>query len=138
MATQYSEISDELILFINNQHVFFVATATEDSRINLSPKGMNSLKVINKNRVIWLNVTGSGNETAAHVLQLPRMTIMFTAFEGSPLILRLYGHARVVHPKDADWNELYGLLKHLPGARQIFDVDIDLVQTSCGMGGALS
>ncbi len=134
MATQYSEISDKLISFINHQHIFFVATATEDSRINLSPKGMDSLKVINKNRVIWLNVTGSGNETAAHVLQSPRMTIMFTAFEGPPLILRLYGNARVIHPDDTEWDELYGLLKPLPGARQIFDVTIDLVQTSCGMG----
>jgi len=133
MATQYSEISDKLISFIDSQHIFFVATATEDSRINLSPKGMDSLKVINKNRVIWLNVTGSGNETAAHVQQSSRMTIMFTAFEGPPLILRLYGNAKVIHPGDASWDELSALLKPLPGARQIFDVAIDLVQTSCGM-----
>ena len=133
MATQYTEISDKLISFINKQPVFFVATATADSRINLSPKGMDSLRVINKNRVIWLNVTGSGNETAAHVQQSSRMTIMFTSFEGAPLILRLYGHARVVHPGDAEWDKLYTLLKPLPGARQIFDVNIDLVQTSCGM-----
>lgn len=133
MATQYSEISNKLISFIEKQHIFFVATATQDSRINLSPKGMESLRVINKNRVIWLNVTGSGNETAAHVQQLSRMTIMFTSFEGAPLILRLYGNARVIHPKDADWDKLYALLKPLPGARQIFDVNVDLVQTSCGM-----
>ncbi len=133
MATQYSEISGKLISFIEKQHIFFVATATQDSRINLSPKGMESLRVINKNRVIWLNVTGSGNETAAHVQQSSRMTIMFTSFEGPPLILRLYGNARVIHPKDADWDELYALLKPLPGARQIFDVNVDLVQTSCGM-----
>ncbi|VAW99051.1 FIG01023442: hypothetical protein [hydrothermal vent metagenome] len=133
MATQYSEISNKLISFIEKQHIFFVATATQDSRINLSPKGMESLRVINKNRVIWLNVTGSGNETAAHVQQLSRMTIMFTSFEGVPLILRLYGNARVIHPKDADWDKLYALLKPLPGARQIFDVNVDLVQTSCGM-----
>ncbi len=133
MATQYSEISDRLISFINNQHIFFVATATADGHINLSPKGMDSLKVINKNRVIWLNVTGSGNETAAHVQQLSRMTIMFTSFEGAPLILRLYGNAKVIHQGDAEWDKLYALLKLLPGARQIFDVGIDLVQTSCGM-----
>lgn len=134
MATQYSEISDKVISFINQQHVFFVATATENSRINLSPKGMDSLKVIDKNRVIWLNVTGSGNETAAHVQVNPRMTMMFTAFEGPPMILRLYGNAKVIHPDDSDWDKLYALLKPLPGARQIFDVEIDLVQTSCGMG----
>lgn len=100
MATQYIEISEKIKDFILNQKIFFVATATADSRINLSPKGMDSLRVINKNRVVWLNVTGSGNETAAHVQKLPRMTVMFTAFDGNPMILRLYGNARVIHQND--------------------------------------
>jgi len=134
MATQYPEISDNIKNFILKQKIFFVATATTDSHINLSPKGMDSLKVINNNRVAWLNVTGSGNETAAHVQDSPRMTIMFTAFEGSPMILRLYGDARVIHPGDSDWDELYSRFNPLPGARQIFDLKVDLVQTSCGMG----
>lgn len=95
---------------------------------------MDSLRVLGSNRVAWLNVTGSGNETAAHLLQLPRMTLMFCAFEGPPLILRLYGLARMVQPGDADWGELYGLFPALPGARQVFVLDVDLVQTSCGMG----
>lgn len=133
MATQYPEISDKIKDFIQQQKIFFVASATADSRINLSPKGMDSLKVISKNRVAWLNVTGSGNETAAHVQQSPRMTIMFTAFEGSPMILRLYGNARVIHKNDSQWDELYSLFDPIPGARQIFDLDVDLVQTSCGM-----
>jgi len=133
MATQYNEISDKHKSFIEQQKIYFVATATADSRINLSPKGMNSLKVLNKNKVVWLNVTGSGNETAAHVQENPRMTIMFTAFEGPPLILRLYGSANVIHPRDKQWDTLFPLFEPIPGARQIFEVDVDMVQTSCGM-----
>jgi len=102
MAQQLDEISNKLTQFINDQKIFFVATATENGRINLSPKGMDSLSVMDKNRVIWLNVTGSGNETSAHIQQNPRMTLMFTAFEGNPMILRLYGKARVIHKNDPD------------------------------------
>jgi Pyridoxamine 5''-phosphate oxidase. len=110
-----------------------VGTATADSKVNVSPKGMNSFKVINNNTIAWLNVTGSGNETAAHVQVQPRMTIMFAAFEGKPMILRLYGSASVVHYNSDSWDELYQLFPPLPGARQIFTLSIELVQTSCGM-----
>ncbi len=134
MGKQYEMLSDRLIDFIHKQSVFFVGTATADSRVNVSPKGMDSLRVLNNKRVIWLNVTGSGNETAAHIAQTPRMTIMFCAFEGSPLVLRLYGKAQAIHRKDPQWQSLFGLFDPLPGARQIFILDIDLVQTSCGMG----
>lgn len=133
MGKRYSEISSKLRKFIEAQKIFFVGTATADSRVNISPKGMDSLRVLGPNRVLWLNVTGSGNETAAHVQLSPRMTLMFTAFEGDPMILRLYGQARVVHHNDSDWAELYALFRPLPGARQIFDLTVDLVQTSCGM-----
>lgn len=133
MAQQFDALSDRLIEFIHKQHLFFVATATADSRINVSPKGMDSLRVLNSNRLAWLNVTGSGNETAAHIEENPRMTIMFCAFEGKPLILRLYGQARAIHHNDPEWQQFYGLFDALPGARQIFILDIDLVQTSCGM-----
>jgi hypothetical protein len=133
MAQRYSELSDAHIQFIAKQKIFFVGTATADSRINISPKGMDSLRVLSNRRIAWLNVTGSGNETSAHVQQQPRMTVMFCAFDGPPLILRLYGTARVVHPRDPEWRELFSLFPPLPGARQIFDVTIDLVQTSCGM-----
>lgn len=92
-----------------------------------------ALRVLDCGRVAWLNVTGSGNETAAHVQQNPRMTIMFCAFDGKPLILRLYGNAQVIHKNDAQWQQLYPLFKPLPGARQIFDMTVELVQTSCGM-----
>ena len=133
MGQQFSEISDKLKSFIEQQHVFFVATAASDGQVNLSPKGMDSLRVLDKHRVVWLNVTGSGNETAAHVQANSRMTIMFTAFEGDPLILRLYGQANCIHQGDPEWNWMASMLPDLPGARQIFDLRIDLVQTSCGM-----
>jgi len=133
MTQQYSEISDNIKKFIEDQKIFFVGTATENSRINISPKGMDSLKIINKNRVIWLNATGSGNETSAHIQENPRMTIMFSAFEGNPVILRLYGSAKVIHKNDTQWNELFSFFNSMPGARQIFDLNVDLVQTSCGM-----
>ncbi len=134
MGQQYSEISDRLIDFVSNQKIFFVGTATSDSRINISPKGLDSLRILNSNRIVWLNVTGSGNETSAHVQQNSRMTIMFAAFEGKPLILRLYGQVKVIHKNDSEWDALISLFPPIPGARQIFDLSVDLVQTSCGMG----
>lgn len=133
MGQKFDALSDRLIEFIQQQQLFFVGTATEDSRVNISPKGMDSLRVLTPNRLIWLNVTGSGNETAGHIQQHPRMTIMFCAFNGKPMILRLYGTAGVIHQNDKEWNELFPLFDPLPGARQIFDLNIDLVQTSCGM-----
>ena len=133
MAQQYSEISDKHKQFIEQQKLFFVGTATADSRVNISPKGMDSFRVISNKKVAWLNVTGSGNETSAHVQANPRMTIMFTAFECKPMIFRLYGNATVIHKNDAKWDELYALFAEQPGARQIFELNVDLVQTSCGM-----
>lgn len=133
MATQYKNLGDKHIRFIEEQKIFFVGTAAAEGRINVSPKGMDSFKVISSERVAWLNVTGSGNESSAHVQINPRMTIMFYSFEGEPLILRLYGSAKVVHKTDQTWEGLYSLFKPLPGARQIFDLAIELVQTSCGM-----
>ena len=132
MSKVYKRISPKLEQFIKEQKIFFVATATVDSRINLSPKGMDSLRVVNPNRVIWLNLTGSGNETAAHIQEDSRMTLMFTAFENDPMILRLYGNAKVIHSDDDDWKLLYPLFTSNPGARQIFDLNVDMVQTSCG------
>ena len=107
MGQQYSEISDKLKHFIEDQKIFFVGTATADSRVNISPKGMDSLKVVSSNRVVWLNVTGSGNETSAHIQENKRMTIMFVALEGKPMILRVYGEAKVVHKNDSEWEELF-------------------------------
>jgi hypothetical protein len=133
MGQKFTSLSEKHIDFIEAQKLYFVGTATSDSRVNVSPKGMDSLRVMDKNRVIWLNVTGSGNETSAHVQVQPRMTLMFASFEGKPLILRLFGSAKVVHNTDSNWSELYRQFQPLPGARQIFDINVDLVQTSCGM-----
>ena len=133
MGQQFSALNDKHREFIAAQKIFFVGTATENSRVNISPKGMDSLRVVSANRVIWLNVTGSGNETSAHIQQTPRMTIMFCAFEGPPLILRLYGTAKVIHKNDHAWLELAELLPPITGARQYFDLHIELVQNSCGM-----
>ncbi|MBI1321670.1 pyridoxamine 5'-phosphate oxidase family protein [bacterium] len=134
MGQRYPHMNDKHIAFVQAQKIFFVATAAPEGRVNLSPKGMDTLRVLSPDRVAWLNVTGSGNETAAHVRMNPRMTIMFCAFEGPPMILRLYGSARAIHRADPEWNEMIGLFPEIPGARQIFEMQVDLVQTSCGMG----
>ena len=133
MAQKFDRLSEKHIQFIAEQKIFFVGTATHDSQVNVSPKGMDAFRVLGNRRVAWLNVTGSGNETAAHVQVQPRMTLMFCALAGAPLILRLYGTAQVIHRGDAAWHELFPLFEPLPGARQIFDVALTLVQTSCGM-----
>jgi hypothetical protein len=133
MAKHFTEIDAAHQAFIEQQHIFFVGTAAPEGRVNISPKGQDTLRVLDKQRVAWLNLTGSGNETAAHLLEQNRMTLMFCAFEGQPNILRLYGSATVVHPRDAEWTELLALFPPLPGARQVFVMAVDLVTTSCGM-----
>ena len=89
MSKFYKELNEKLREFIENQKIFYVGTAAPEGRINLSPKDMDSLRILNANQLIWLNLTGSGNETAAHVLEQPRMTLMFCSFEGKPLIIRV-------------------------------------------------
>jgi len=133
MGQQYSELSEKHTKFISEQKIYFVGTATADSKVNISPKGTDSFKVLNNNTIAWLNVTGSGNETAAHVQTHPRMTIMFAAFEGTPMILRLYGQAVAIHHNDPEWSDLYAQFSPTPGARQIFRLSVEMVQTSCGM-----
>lgn len=134
MGKQYESLSQAHIDFIEKQKMFFVATAGPEGKINLSPKGMDSFRVVGPNQVIWLNMTGSGNETAAHVAQNPRMTVMFNAFEDAPLILRIYGSAIAVHHNDDKWQHFINYFPTNRGARQIFDIQIDMVQTSCGFG----
>ena len=132
MADQYPNLSTELIKFIEEQHIFFVATAAPEGRINLSPKGQDSLRVINASELLWLNLTGSGNETAAHLLETPRITMMWCAFQGPPNIVRVYGSAQAIHQKDPEWQDCTDVLPPVLGARQYLKVNIDLVQTSCG------
>ncbi|MGB0863652.1 MAG: pyridoxamine 5'-phosphate oxidase family protein [Saprospiraceae bacterium] len=132
MAKQMDSISSSIKAFIAAQKMFFVATADTDGRVNLSPKGLDSFKVLDKNRVIWLNLTGSGNETAAHLQGVNRMTIMFCSFEKQPLILRLYGTAQCYHKADDEFEKLSHHFPTFSGSRQIFDVNVEMVQTSCG------
>ncbi|MEQ1497628.1 MAG: pyridoxamine 5'-phosphate oxidase family protein [Novosphingobium sp.] len=128
-------ITAEHEAMIARQAVYFVATAAPDARINLSPKGLDgTFKVLGPNRVAYLDLGGSGNETHAHLAADGRITIMMCNFEQPALILRLYGHGRPVLPQDPDWAELAGHFTLLPGTRQIFDITVDSVQTSCGWG----
>ena len=132
MAEKFPHLEQQHIAFIAQQHMFFVGTAGAEGMVNVSPKGMDSFRVLDSNKIAWLNLTGSGNESAAHVLENSRMTIMFCSFDKQPLIMRLYGNARVIHHRDEQWSELIQLFPEIPGARQVFELDIDMVQTSCG------
>ena len=134
MAQRYDEMRPDHIAFIEQQKLFFVGTAANDGTINVSPKGWDSLRILGPSHIAWLNITGSGNETAAHLAQNERMTMMFCAFDGNPKILRLYGKAVAVHPRDEKWDELAKLFKPHKSARQYVEFKIDLVQTSCGFG----
>lgn len=132
MAKFYPALTEQQQLFIRSQKIFFTASASQHGRINLSPKGMDSLRILSPNRVAYLDLTGSGNESAAHLLENGRMTLMFCSFDEAPLILRLYGSGRAVQPRSADWNALRAQFHDLPGERQIIELVVDSVQTSCG------
>ncbi|MEM6489390.1 MAG: pyridoxamine 5'-phosphate oxidase family protein [Pseudomonadota bacterium] len=134
MAARGTKLNGTLRAFIERQPMFFAATADVTGRVNVSPKGMDTLRIQADDRIVWLNLSGSGNETAAHVRATGRMTLMFCAFEGKPMILRVYGQARVVHPRDVGWDTLVAGFPVLAGSRQIFDLAVDMVQTSCGTG----
>ena len=131
---QSTKLNRTLRAFIDGQPMFFVATAAPEGRVNVSPKGMDTLRVVSDTQIRWLNLSGSGNETAAHLRESPRMTLMFCAFTGDAMILRVYGQARVLHPRDDGWDKAAAGFPAIAGSRQIFDLDIDLVQTSCGTG----
>ncbi len=132
MAKQFPQLDEAQQRFIADQHMFFVGSAGAEGRVNISPKGMDSLRVLGPNRIAWMNLTGSGNETAGHLREVNRMTLMWCSFTTRPLILRTYGTAQTLHAGDRDWKELVGLFPNHRSARQIYDVTIDLVQTSCG------
>jgi hypothetical protein len=132
MAEQFSSLSNELTAWIDEQHVFFVGTAAASGQVNVSPKGQDSLRVLSPTEILWLNLTGSGNETAAHILDTNRMTLMWCAFAGPPRILRVYGTAYAIHPRDDAWGSCVDAIPAPVGARQYFKLAIDLVQTSCG------
>lgn len=134
MAKFYSELNSELQQFIAEQKVFFTATAPTMGRINLSPKGMDTFRCLDSRTVSYLDVTGSGNETAAHLAENGRITLMFCSFTEQPLILRLYGQGKVIHPRDAAWEEFSAFFDNFPGERQIMVINLEGAQTSCGYG----
>ena len=103
---KFPRIGDKFRDFIEVQKMFFVGTAAPEGRVNLAPKGMDTLRVIGPNRIVWLSLTGAENETAAHVAECPRMTLMWCSFEEQPLILRAYGKAKIFHPRAKEWDQL--------------------------------
>jgi len=136
MAKLFESITPTLQDFIAAQQMFFVASAPlgATGHVNLSPKGLNSFRVLSPHQVAYLDLTGSGNETSAHLQENGRVTLMFCAFQGAPKILRLYGQGQVYLPHHPDWEKWAQLFPQLVGTRQIIVIDIERVQTSCGMG----
>ena len=134
MADFFEELTEAHVTMIAAQPVFFVATAAEGARINLSPKGYDCFKVLSPKRVAYLDLGGSGNETNAHLLADGRITLMFCNFHQPPLILRIYGRGEPVVPWDRSWDDLAAHFTLRPGTRQIFDIAVESVQTSCGWG----
>ncbi|HEY6814325.1 MAG TPA: pyridoxamine 5'-phosphate oxidase family protein [Croceibacterium sp.] len=134
MAEFFDALNDRHVAMIAAQPVFFVATAAEGARINLSPKGYDCFRVLSPTRVAYLDLGGSGNETNAHLLADGRVTLMFCNFQQPALILRIYGRGEPVVPWDRGWDELAPYFTLMPGTRQIFDIAVESVQTSCGWG----
>ncbi len=134
MAKFLDKIDGKINKFIGEQKMFFTASAANEGRINLSPKGIDTFRVLDENTVCYLDLTGSGNETAAHIAQNGRLTIMFCSFADAPLILRLYGKGETVHKSSEKWNELSKLFDEYAGMRQFIVLHVESLQTSCGFG----
>lgn len=134
MAKFYTALDENLVQFIQQQNIFFTGTAAQTGHVNVSPKGADTFRCLNFHQVAYLDLTGSGNETAAHLAENGRLTIMFCSFGEKPLILRLYGRGRSVLPRQEDWPTYHAFFTPTPGERQIIVMDVDLVQTSCGYG----
>jgi hypothetical protein len=134
MGKVYDGIDESVRAFIERQHVFFVGTAptAPDGHLNLSPKGLDSFRILGPRTVAYLDLTGSGIETVAHLRQNGRITILFCAFEGRPLIVRLYGHGRAVEPGDPDWDGLIAHFPDYPGTRSVIVMDVERIADSCG------
>lgn len=135
MAKQFPEMNDAVMRFVERQRIFFAASAGPDTRVNVSPRDTRHLRAVDAKTIIWLDMVGSGSETAAHLRADGRLTLMFCAFEGPPMILRLYGRGTSLVRGTPDYEALLG--EHFGGsapvnARQIVRLDADLVQTSCG------
>lgn len=136
MGKVYAALDDDLKAFVKRQHVFFVATAplSPDGHVNVSPKGLDALRILGPTTIAYLDLTGSGVETVAHLRENGRITIMVCAFADSPRILRLYGRGRTVGPGDTDWERLLGEFPSHPGVRSVVVVELDRIADSCGFG----
>lgn len=136
MGKLFEGIDSKLARFIEAQRLFFVATAPRgpDGHVNLSPKGLDTLRIVDERRVAYLDLTGSGIETVAHLRENGRITIMLCAFEGAPRIVRLQGRGRVVEPNDPEFGEWRARFGDHPGVRSVIVVDLDRVSHSCGYG----
>lgn len=132
MARFDDRLNETLRAFLTAQHIFFTASAPDEGRINLSPKGQDTFRILSDTCVGWLDLTGSENETAAHLAQNGRLTLMFCSFHDKPLIVRLYGRGRVVRPQDGEWTELHSFFPTLPGERQIVLMDVESIMSTCG------
>ncbi len=136
MGKVFAELTSTHQEFIQKQQLFFVATAPlmADGHVNISPKGLDAFRVLSPTRVAYLDLTGSGNETSAHVVENGRVTVMFCSFDRQPLILRLYGQGTTILPHEDQWLDLEAHFPSMVGTRQIIVIDIHRVQTSCGYG----
>jgi hypothetical protein len=134
MAKFYERLDEKLKTFIGEQKLFFTASAAAGGRVNLSPKGIDTFRCLDDDTVAYLDLTGSGNETAAHLAENGRITIMFCSFSGKPLILRIYGRGEVIRPADERWEKLHENFPEYVGERQIIVINIESVNTSCGFG----
>lgn len=134
MSEFFDALTEKHIEFVQSQPVFFVSTAAEGARVNLSPKGLDSFRVLSPTQVAYLDLGGSGNETHAHLAADGRITLMFCNFASPALIYRIYGRGRSVLPADDEWEALSSHFELLPGTRQIFVIDVESAQTSCGWG----
>jgi Pyridoxamine 5'-phosphate oxidase len=136
MAQLHPNITPDLKAFIEAQPMFFVGSAplSADGRVNVSPKGLDSFRILSENEVVYLDLTGSGNETSAHLEENGRITIMFCAFSGAPNILRLYGTGKVVLATNPEAQKYAPLFENYAGTRQFVVVNVETVQTSCGWG----
>ena len=136
MAKFYDFINEQQQAFIEKQHLFFVSSAplSGDGHVNLSPKGLDSFRILSPNRVAYMDIVSSGNETSAHLLENGRITFMFCSFEDNPLILRLYGRGCTVLPDHPEWDTLSSHFNLIPSTRQLIVADISKVQSSCGFG----
>jgi len=132
--TRFDSLDDRHVSFIGDQEMFFAATAGPEGRVNVAPKDSASLKIMGPNRIVWVNLTGAENETGAHLAESSRITLMWCSFTQTPMILRAYGHAKLIHRRDDAWTDLISVFPERIGSRQILDVSVDLVLKSCGFG----